>query len=332
MIESMSENSLEVKNLSVFYSSYGKQVKAINSISFNLKRGEILGIVGESGAGKSTIGKAMMGIIDPPSYATGEIMFMGKNIIGMNKYRLNKIRWNKITMIFQASMNSLNPVEPVKSNFTSVLKDKMGIHDKNESEKMIDAVLNSVNLPIYVKDFFPHEMSGGMRQRILISLAMITHPEIVIADEPTTALDIITEYYILSILKKTLTATGSSMIYITHDLLSARLLANRIMVLYRGNVVETGEMERILLQPEHPYTQLLWSSIPNPRRAHRGENVTILRERADIRGDGCPFAPRCPLMQDICQTTPPSLVTMADGRDVSCHVVAPAKEAVARTS
>ncbi len=261
MIESMSENSLEVKNLSVFYSSYGKQVKAINSISFNLKRGEILGIVGESGAGKSTIGKAMMGIIDPPSYATGEIMFMGKNIIGMNKYRLNKIRWNKITMIFQASMNSLNPVEPVKSNFTSVLKDKMGIHDKNESEKMIDAVLNSVNLPIYVKDFFPHEMSGGMRQRILISLAMITHPEIVIADEPTTALDIITEYYILSILKKTLTATGSSMIYITHDLPSVIFLADRMIVMKDGNIVEQGKTSDIATNPRDEYTKKLVSTL-----------------------------------------------------------------------
>ncbi len=255
------ENVLEVRNLSVFYSSYGAQKKAVNSISFNLKRGEILGIVGESGAGKSTIGKAIMGIIDPPSYATGEIMFGGKNIIGMNNYRLNKIRWNKITMIFQASMNSLNPVQSIRSNFISILRDKMGIYDKSESEKRIDETLANVNLPTGVKDYFPHEMSGGMKQRILISLAMITYPDIVIADEPTTALDVITEYYVLSILKRTLKASGSSMIYITHDLPSVVFTADRMIVMKDGIIVEQGSTEDIVEAPKDEYTRKLVSTL-----------------------------------------------------------------------
>jgi ABC-type dipeptide/oligopeptide/nickel transport system ATPase component len=256
-----SEIVLDVRNLSVIYSSYGVEKKAVDSISFKLRRGEILGIVGESGAGKSTIAKAIMGIIDPPSYATGEVIFNGKNIIGMSEYKLNKIRWNKITMIFQASMNSLNPVESVKSNFMSVLKDKLNINEKGEAEVKIDEVLRYVSLPLYVKDNFPHELSGGMRQRILIALAMITGPEIVIADEPTTALDIITEFYVLSILKKNLQRSGSSMIYITHDLPSVIFLADEMLVMKDGLIVEKGAIKKIINNPQNEYTRKLVSTL-----------------------------------------------------------------------
>ncbi len=252
---------LDVRNLSVIYSSYGVEKKAVDSISFKLRKGEILGIVGESGAGKSTIAKAIMGIIDPPSYATGEVIFNGKNIIGMSEYKLNKIRWNKITMIFQASMNSLNPVESVKSNFMSVLKDKLDISEKGEAEMKIDEVLRYVSLPLYVKDNFPHELSGGMRQRILIALAMITGPEVVIADEPTTALDIITEFYVLSILKKNLKRSGSSMIYITHDLPSVIFLADEMLVMKNGLIVEKGPIKNIINNPQNEYTKKLVSTL-----------------------------------------------------------------------
>jgi len=244
-----SEIVLDVRNLSVIYSSYGVEKKAVDSISFKLRRGEILGIVGESGAGKSTIAKAIMGIIDPPSYATGEVIFNGKNIIGMSEYKLNKIRWNKITMIFQASMNSLNPVESVKSNFMSVLKDKLNINEKGEAEVKIDEVLRYVSLPLYVKDNFPHELSGGMRQRILI------------ADEPTTALDIITEFYVLSILKKNLQRSGSSMIYITHDLPSVIFLADEMLVMKDGLIVEKGAIKKIINNPQNEYTRKLVSTL-----------------------------------------------------------------------
>jgi ABC-type dipeptide/oligopeptide/nickel transport system ATPase component len=252
---------LDARNLSVIYSSYGSEKRAIDSISFKLMKGEILGIVGESGAGKSTIAKAIMGIIDPPSYATGEIIYNNKNIIGMKDYRLNRIRWNKITMIFQASMNSLNPVQSVASNFISVLRDKMNITDKGESERKIDEVLKYVNLPLYVKENFPHELSGGMRQRILIALAMITNPEIVIADEPTTALDIITEFYVLSILKRNLQRSGSSMIYITHDLPSVIFLADRMLVMKDGTIVEQGKINEIINNPKNDYTRKLVSTL-----------------------------------------------------------------------
>jgi ABC-type dipeptide/oligopeptide/nickel transport system ATPase component len=251
---------MTVNDLSIIYSSYGEKKKAVDKISFDLKRGEILGIVGESGAGKSTIAKAVMGLIEPPSYATGEIIYNGKNLIGMQNYRINRIRWNKITMIFQASMNSLNPVQTVESNFISIMKDKMGITDKSQWNSIIDEMLVSVSLPVDVKKKFPHQLSGGMRQRILISMAMITNPEIVIADEPTTALDVITEFYVLSVLKKRISRSGASMIFITHDLPAIVFMANRLAVMRDGRIVEMGDVSKILSNPENEYTKKLVNS------------------------------------------------------------------------
>ncbi|MGP6207627.1 ABC transporter ATP-binding protein [Cuniculiplasma sp. SKW3] len=258
--ESVGTPLIRAKDLSIIYTSYGEKKRAVDNISFELRKGEILGIVGESGAGKSTIAKAIMGLIEPPSYATGEIIYNGKNLIGMKNYKINKIRWNKITMIFQASMNSLNPVQTVESNFISIMKDKMGIYDRSQWDRIMEDMLASVSLPLDVKKKFPHQLSGGMRQRILISMAMITNPEIVIADEPTTALDVITEFYVLSVLKEKIRSSGASMIFITHDLPAIVFMANRLAVMRDGKIIEIGNVSRILSNPENEYTKKLVNS------------------------------------------------------------------------
>lgn len=257
----INEDLISFKDLSVIYSNSRTEKIAVDRANFDVKRGEIVGIVGESGAGKSTIGKAVMGLIEKPSYATGEIMFHGRNILTMSNYRLNKTRWNDITMIFQASMNSLNPIDTVEKNFLSILRDKMNIHDLRKSRDIIDQFLTSVNLLPQVRERYPHELSGGMKQRILIAMAMITNPELVIADEPTTALDIITEYFVLSILKKKIKASHASMIYITHDLPSVVFIADRIIVMNRGRIVEQGEVQKVITDPEDAYTKLLVSTM-----------------------------------------------------------------------
>lgn len=251
------EDILSVRDLSIVYSSYGEEKNAVRNVSFDLRRGEILGIVGESGAGKSTVGKAILGLIEPPSYARGQITFENRNILEMSEYRLNKIRWNKITMIFQASMNSLNPVQSIESNFISVIKDKMKINDKIEWERLIDEALLSVSLPIEVKKKFPHQLSGGMKQRILISLAMITNPQVVIADEPTTALDVITEFYVLSVLKNKIRTSGASMIFITHDLPAIVFMADTLAVMRYGEIIEHGPVSNVLSNPQNDYTKKL---------------------------------------------------------------------------
>ncbi|MCL4334935.1 MAG: ABC transporter ATP-binding protein [Candidatus Thermoplasmatota archaeon] len=252
---------LQVEDLNIYYSTFGKSKRVVEDVSFTLKRGEILGIIGESGAGKSTIGKAIMGLIEPPDRAEGSIIFNGKNILTMDRYLLDRIRWKKISMIFQASMNSLNPVQKIEDDFYSIFRDKMNIRDKRKMEKMTDELLLSVSLPAYVKYRFPHELSGGMRQRTVIALALTTSPDIVIADEPTTALDVITEYFVLSILKERLRQSGSSMIFITHDLMAIMYMANRVLVMEKGRVVESGALEKIINEPENLYTKMLVSTI-----------------------------------------------------------------------
>lgn len=262
MIVDDDNSLLTVKDLNVYYDAKRLDIKAVNNANFSIKKGEILGIVGESGAGKSTIGKAIMRLLDTHNKVTGDIMFNGKNLLTISKYSMDtKYKWKKISMIFQAAMNTLDPVRTIEIDFRSLIKDKLGINSKKEIDNMINIALSSVMLPESVKKSYPHELSGGMKQRIGIALALITSPELIIADEPTTALDTVTEYFILSMLKEKIKKLNSSMIYITHDLPSVIFIADRIMVMEKGRIVENGYVNDILKKPQNSYTQLLINSM-----------------------------------------------------------------------
>lgn len=250
---------LRVRGLNVYYDSYGTKHKALEDISFDLYRGEVLGIVGESGAGKSTVGKAIMRLVDPPNISEGEITYGNRNILTMSDIRVNSIRWKKISMIFQASMNSLDPVSMVERNFISVMRDKIGIRDRKYMLSMTDKLLEDVGLDPSVKKRFPHELSGGMKQRVMVALALCANPEIVIADEPTTALDVVTEYRVLALLRKIIRKEGTSMIYISHDLPSVIFLADRLLIMEKGRIVEDGYVKDLINNPKNNYTRLLIS-------------------------------------------------------------------------
>ncbi|MHB1440648.1 MAG: ABC transporter ATP-binding protein [Cuniculiplasma sp.] len=253
----MSENIISIKNLNITYQSYGRTNVAVRDFDMTIKRGEIVSLVGESGAGKSTVGKSIMGLIDPPGKVSGEILFNEKNLVNMSESKKNRYRWKKISMIFQASLNSLNPTGTIFSDFYSVFRDKLDIKDKKIVNQKIDLLLDSVNLFHEIKKSFPHELSGGMKQRIMIALALSTEPELVIADEPTTALDVVTEYYVLSLLKEKIKALGISMLYITHDLPSVIFMADKIVVMEKGVIVEEGKVRDVITNPSNPYTKML---------------------------------------------------------------------------
>ena len=253
----MSENIISIKDLNIAYQSYGQTNLVVKDFNMTIKRGEIVSLVGESGAGKSTVGKAIMGLIDPPGTVSGEILFNDKNLVGMSEIRKNKYRWKKISMIFQASLNSLDPTVTIFSDFYSIFKDKLDIKDKKIVNQKIDILLDSVNLSHEIKNSFPHELSGGMKQRIMIAMALSTEPELVIADEPTTALDIVTEYYVLALLKEKIKALGISMLYITHDLPSVIFMADKIVIMEKGSIVESGAVKDVITNPSNSYTKML---------------------------------------------------------------------------
>lgn len=250
---------LNVRGLNVYYDSYGTKHMALDNISFDLYRGEVLGIVGESGAGKSTVGKAIMRLVDPPNISEGEIIYGNRNILTMSDFRVNSFRWRKISMIFQASMNSLDPVSLIEHNFISVMRDKIGIRDRKAMLSKTDKLLEEVGLDPSVRKRFPHELSGGMKQRVMVALALSADPEIVIADEPTTALDVVTEYRVLALLRKIIRKEGKSMIYISHDLPSVIFMADRLLIMEKGKIVEEGNVKDLINNPKNSYTKLLIS-------------------------------------------------------------------------
>ena len=316
------EPVLRVEGLTKIFRSSGRRavsVLAASEVTFSLSKGEVLALVGESGSGKTTIGRMITGVEVPTA---GRVSIPPKP--GVNPRQ-------RVQMVFQDPYAAVNPFNRIEYTLMRPLINFRHM-SAQDARRTAGEILQTVQLtpPEEYLNKRPHQLSGGQRQRIVIARALAAQPEIMVADEPIAMLDVSIRADILHLLRDLLDQGHvSAMVYITHDILTARILANRIMVLYRGHVVETGDMETILVNPRHPYTQLLWASIPNPRRAARGESVQVLQERPGVGTDGCPFAPRCPLVQDLCTVKKPRLVTMEDGRDVSCHVVAPTSEEAA---
>jgi oligopeptide transport system ATP-binding protein len=301
---------LAVKNLHVSFFTHAGEVKAVDGISYSLNAGEVMGIVGESGSGKSVEAYSLMGLIEPPGRIIGgSVEFEEKNILALSQKELRAIRGNRISMIFQNPMESLNPVYTIGSQLTSVLrehtKDLGGVKVKaDEARARALEMLQFVGItnPEHRLKQYPHELSGGMRQRVMIAMGLICEPGLLIADEPTTALDVTIQAQILELIKSMRRKNGMAVIFITHNLAVIAEICDTVAVMYGGRIVEQGPVEDLFYRPAHPYTKGLLRSMPrlDGEKAGRlipieGSPINMLNPRP-----GCPFAPRCESCMKIC--------------------------------
>ena len=318
-----SENKLlSVRDLSIQYVTRDMGCcRAVNNVSFDLVRGEVLGLVGETGAGKTTIARGIMNLVpNPPGKITsGSIEFEGQDLLQLKKRSMRKIRGDKISMIFQDPMTALNPVDTVGKQIEEVLK----LHlSGNTGESLRDKaahMLETVGIPAERIDEYPHQFSGGMKQRIIIAIALACNPELLIADEPTTALDVTIQAQILDLMNNLKRELGTSMLLITHDLGVVAQMCSRVAIMYAGEIVEIGEARHIFKERLHPYTKGLFNSLPSIA----GERVK-LKPIDGMMPDpsnlpvGCAFAPRCPLRQERCVKEHPALQEISPGHFVRC--------------
>ncbi|EPR7133751.1 ABC transporter ATP-binding protein [Vibrio vulnificus] len=259
---------LQVRNLCVDYITDNGDFNAVKSVSFDIGRGEIFGLAGESGCGKSTIAFAINRLHKPPAFISGgEILFEGRNLLALTDQALSVLRWSEIAMVFQSAMNSLNPVLTIEEQFADVLRHHSGFSDaqaKDRAEKLLDLV----NIPHHRLSEYPHQFSGGMRQRLVIAIALSLNPKLIIMDEPTTALDAVVQREILQQIYQLREEFGFSVLFITHDLALMSQLCDRIAIMRHGEIVEVDLSYQIRNHPQHPYTQKLWSSFPNIHDVH----------------------------------------------------------------
>ncbi|MCD6428081.1 MAG: ABC transporter ATP-binding protein [Desulfurococcales archaeon] len=315
---------LKVKNLYVNYYTLEGIVRAVRGLSFELRKGESLCIVGESGSGKSTVGLTIIRAL--PSNAViagGEVILNGLNILALSDEEMsNKIRGKEISMIFQDPAATFNPLFTIGQTLSDVVKHHLGIKDKEQLRKHVLKMLRTVGLPDPERVYrsYPHELSGGMLQRAAIAVALSTNPKVLIADEPTTMLDVTLQAQILDLLRKLKEEFNLSMIFITHNLGVAAEVCDRILVMYAGVPFEEGPCDEVLLKPAHPYTRKLLDCVP---RAHRrvGRLKYIPGMLPDPRNlpEGCPFAPRCEDAMDICRKTLPKMIEIKPNHRVACH-------------
>lgn len=314
---------LEVNNLNVEFNTADGIVRAVNNVSFSLEEGKILAIVGESGSGKSQTVFAMMGLLDQNGHATGSVKFEDQEILNLSISELNLIRSEKIAMIFQDPMTSLNPYMKISEQMAEVLIHHKGL-SKTDAIKQSISMLDAVQIP-EAKNLirmYPHEFSGGMRQRVMIAMSLLCNPKLLIADEPTTALDVTVQAQIMHLLSDIQKEFGTSIILITHDLGVVAGNSDDTLVMYGGQVMEISKTELIYARPTHPYTQGLISAVP--RLDDNADKLkTIPGNPPDVMLDpvGCPFSPRCKFSKDICSNQTPELLKTGENNHFrACHV------------
>ena len=304
---------LEISDLSVHYRTSRGSVHALGNIEFRLEAGESIGIAGESACGKSTLGLSVMRMIQGGKIISGKIVFDGESTLDMTSSEFDKnIRWKKISMVFQGAMNSLDPVFTIEDQFDEVLKQHKF---KGDSDKVIHDAVFSVNLDSSVLKKYPHELSGGMKQRIVIAMALLLKPKFVIADEPTTALDVLIQAQIINLLKN-LKKEGMSLMLISHDLAILSEISEKIGIMYGGKMVEFGTSAEIYRNPKHPYTQGLLASIPTLDKGKKLKFISGSPPDLVSPKPGCRFFDRCPEAMDKCKKDPPNIKT--DTGYVSC--------------
>lgn len=320
---------LEVKGLSTSFSTDNGIIPVVNNIDFTVKRQEVVGIVGESGCGKSVTSLSIMGLIPTSNgKVEGGIYFNGENLANFSEKKMRSIRGNEIAMIFQEPMTSLNPVFTIGEQLTEAIKIHWKWSKKKAREHAIQ-MLQKVGLPRAEQliNEYPHQLSGGMRQRVMIAMAMLCNPKLLIADEPTTALDVTIQAQILELMKKLNKETDTSIIMITHDLGVVAEMCQRIIVMYSGKIVEEADVRTIFKEPKHPYTVGLIQSVPDMRE--KKERLYSIPGNVPKPGSiefGCHFAPRCSHAHDRCFTDTPDLTNLNNGQKVRCWLYEEGKE------
>ena len=317
----MDHNLLEIKDLYVQYTADGRAVEAVNGITITVKKGDTLGLVGETGAGKTTTALAIMGLVpDPPGKVTsGEILLNGENLLQKSAKDMRTIRGKDIAMIFQDPMTSHNPVHPVGDQIREVilLHEKLS---KTEATHKACQMLELVGIPAERYDEYPHQFSGGMKQRVVIAIALACNPKLLLADEPTTALDVTIQAQVMSMINELKEEFGTSMILITHDLGIVAESCDTVAIMYAGKIVETGSLEEIFDHTTHPYTIGLFHSIPSldkdTRRLH--PIAGLMPDPANLPS-GCAFHPRCPYADELCAQQEPDAVELSPGHLCRCH-------------
>ena len=313
---------LNVKNLSTYFYTDEGTVYAVDDVSFSMKKGETLGIVGESGSGKSVTALSITGLIPAPpgKVVAGEILFEGEDLLKKSKKEMRLIRGEKIAMIFQEPMTALNPVLTIGYQISEGLRIHQGLSKQEAREKALD-MLRKVGIPLPEKriDDFPHQLSGGMRQRVMIAIALCCNPQLLICDEPTTALDVTIQAQILELIHQLKEDMGTSVMMITHDLGVVAQVTQRILVMYAGQIVEMGSARDILTAPCHPYTKALLASIPTAdkegKRLHVIEGMVPSLSRLP---QGCYYHPRCEHCKQECKRRKPILTDLGNGTQVRC--------------
>ncbi|MFG6562037.1 ABC transporter ATP-binding protein [Sulfitobacter sp. 1A15299] len=322
MRDTVQQKLLEVRDLRTHFHTFAGTVKAVNGVSFDIAAGEVMGLVGESGGGKSVVGFSILGLIDSPGKIEGgEILLDGEDLVKAGEARLREIRGRDISMVFQDPMTSLNPLHTVGRQMDEVLR----LHSDLDAEARHTAcveMLESVGISRAAERLkaYPHQFSGGMRQRVVIAIALLARPRLIIADEPTTALDVTIQSQILKLMRRQIAEKGASMILVTHDLAVVSEMADHITVLYCGNVVERGRTRELIEAPAHPYTRGLIDSIPDLSNRHE-RLKQIPGTVPDIRNlpRGCNFRDRCPRAQALCAEIEPDLMPQRGSLSAACH-------------
>ncbi|ENG5981928.1 ATP-binding cassette domain-containing protein [Vibrio alginolyticus] len=316
---------LSIENMNVRFDTPDGQVQAVSNLSYSIKAGETLGIVGESGSGKSQSVFALMGLTADNGAVSGSAMFHGDDLLAMSKKQLNRIRAEKIGMIFQDPMTSLNPFMKIGKQLCEVLMIHKGMSRKQakiESIHMLDAV--RIPSPETRMNQYPHELSGGMRQRIMIAMALLCKPELLIADEPTTALDVTVQAQILTLLRDLQQEFNTAILLITHDMGVVAEMCDRVLVMYGGQKMEQSDTETLFAQPAHPYTQGLLKAIPSiTEDMPRLPTISGNPPSALINHQGCPFRERCEHRETRCQYETPRFSPLNTSQSIACHVKAP---------
>jgi oligopeptide/dipeptide ABC transporter ATP-binding protein len=317
----MTETVLHIEGLKIEFPGLARTVQAVRGVDLTLNRGDLVGLVGESGSGKSMTASACLGLVPPPGIVSGSVKVSGREVVGRAERELARLRGGEAAMIFQNPMKALNPFFTVGRQITDAIRCHRPLTKADAKQAAIDG-LRSVHMPdpAFAMDKYPHQMSGGQIQRVMIAMALTCEPKLLIADEPTTALDVTIQAQILSLLRELVDERGLTILFITHDLGVVATICDRVSVMYAGRIVETTDVETLYADPLHPYTQRLLATVPRMGQ-NRGELPAISGQVPNMANPptGCAFHPRCENASDICRDKDPETRSPREGSTVACH-------------